>query len=98
MAVEVKVARTGQGILSALQEVSQAEAEVFAAEYREALRIASESLDLTESERLLDRWWGLAYLRLNPPTAEEREILRRLDAGEEVGWSSPQAWLAAHGG
>ena len=97
MASEVRIARTGAAILSALQEVSPAEAETFADEYRKALQRASASLDLAESERLLDRWWGVAYMRLNPPTAEELEIRRRLDAGEDVGWPSPRARLAAHG-
>ena len=97
MASEVRIARTGAAILSALQDVSPAEAVTFADEYRKALQRASASLDLAESERLLDRWWGVAYMRLNPPTAEELEIRRRLDAGEEVGWPSPQARLGAHG-
>ena len=97
MTIEVRIARTGPAILSALQDVSPAEAVTFADEYRKALQRASASLDLAESERLLDRWWGVAYMRLNPPTAEELEIRRRLDAGEEVGWPSPQARLGAHG-
>lgn len=70
---------------------------MFAAEYRGALNRAAASLDLTESERVLNRWWGTAYLRLNPPTDDERELVRRLHAGEDVGWASPQEYVAARG-
>ncbi len=95
MVVEVKVARTGPAILQVLEEVSPGEAEAFAGEHGAALRRAGVSLDLSESEQILTRWWGIAYLRLNPPTEEERDLVRRLEAGEDVGWASPQAWLAA---
>ena len=56
---------------------------------------AVDTFDLSESEEVLNRWWGVAYLRLNPPTDEEREMVRRLHAGEDVGWTSPQERLAA---
>jgi hypothetical protein len=97
MAVEMKVARTGPAILDALQEAAPDEAPVFAAEYRDALRRAASSLDLSESDQVLNRWWGIAYLRLNPPSDEDREIGRRLDAGEDVGWPTPGEWVAARG-
>jgi hypothetical protein len=97
MVVETKVARTGPAILQALQDVSPGEAESFAGEYSTALRRAAASLDVSEAEQVLARWWGVAYLRLNPPTEEERELVRRLEAGEDVGWASPQEWLAANG-
>jgi hypothetical protein len=96
MVVEVRVARTGPAILQALQDAAPNEAQVFAAEYRAALGRAATSLDLSESGQVLDRWWGIAYLRLNPPTEEERELIRRVDAGEDVGWASPQDWLSAN--
>lgn len=97
MVVEVRVARTGPAILQALQDVAPGEAETFAEEYRAALRRAAASLDVSEAEQVLTRWWGVAYLRLNPPTEEERDLVRRLEAGEDVGWASPQEWLAANG-
>jgi hypothetical protein len=80
-----------------LRDAAPEEAELFASEYRDALNRAAASLDLSDSEQVLNRWWGIAYLRLNPPTDEEREIVRRLKAGEDVGWSSPQERLSAHG-
>ncbi|HET9649114.1 MAG TPA: DUF6247 family protein [Microlunatus sp.] len=69
----------------------------FASEHRAALQPTAATFDLSESEPVLDRWWGIAHLRLNPPTAEERGLVRRLNAGEDVGWSSPQERLGAHG-
>ena len=68
MVVQVKVARTGPAILQALRDVAPGEAETFAGEYRAALRRAAASLDVSEAEQVLTRWWGVAYLRLNPPT------------------------------
>jgi len=93
----VKVERSGAAILLTLQEVSAGEADQFADEYRAALQRAASTFDLSESERVLDRWWGIAHLRLNPPIEEERDLVRRLRAGEDVGWSSPQERSAAHG-
>ena len=97
MTVDVRVERSGTAVLDALRSVAPEEAELFATEYRNALTRAADSFDLSESDLVLNRWWGIAYLRLNPPTDEEREIVRRLHAGEDVGWSSPQERLAAHG-
>jgi Family of unknown function (DUF6247) len=91
------VKRSGASILRTLQEVSAGEAVQFAEEYRAALQRAAGSFDLSESERVLDRWWGIAHLRLNPPSEQERDLVRRLNAGEDVGWSSPQERLAVHG-
>ena len=97
MVVEAKVARTGPAILEVLQDVAPGEAGTFEGEYRAALRRAAVSLDVSEAEQVLTRWWGVAYLRLNPPTEEERDLVRRLEVGEDVGWASPQEWLAANG-
>lgn len=97
MAVEVRIERSAPAILRVLRETSPTEALLFEAQFRDALHRAAETFDLTPADQLLNRWWGIAHLRLNPPTAEERDIARRLHAGEDVGWSSPQEWLAAHG-
>ena len=97
VSVDVTVQRSGAAILQALQDVSVDEAEVFSGEYRAALQRAASTFDLSESERVLDRWWGIAHLRLNPATEEEDDLVRRLHAGEDVGWSSPQERMAAQG-
>jgi len=91
------VERSGAAILRTLRHVSAGEAKQFADEYRAALQRAVSTFDLSESERVLNRWWGIAYLRLNPPTEEERDLVRRLRAGEDVGWSSPLERSAVHG-
>jgi hypothetical protein len=97
MAVDVRVERSAPAILQVLREVAPAEAPLFETQFRDALHQAAATFDLSPADRVLNRWWGIAHLRLNPPTAEEREIARRLHAGEDVGWSSPQEWLAARG-
>jgi hypothetical protein len=95
--LDVRVERSGPAVLWALRDVAPEDADLFASEYRGALNRATASFDLSDSEEVLNRWWGIAYLRLNPPTDEEREIVRRLNAGEDVGWSSPEERLAAQG-
>lgn len=69
----------------------------FEAEFGDALQQAAAAFDLAPVNRVLNRWWGTAHLRLNPPTLEERDLVRRLQAGENVGWPSPEEWLAARG-
>lgn len=95
MTVTIKIRRDGQAIRSALAEVSDVEAARFVEEYRDALTRAAGTLDLSEAEAVLTRWWGIATLRANPPTDAERELVRRLRAGEDVGWSSPAEYVAA---
>lgn len=95
MAVDVRVERSPSAILQVLRDVAPAEAAKFEGEFRDALKQASATFDLAYLNRVVNRWWGIAHLRLNPPTAEEREAVRRLRAGEDVGWASPQDWLAA---
>lgn len=34
---------------------------------------------------VLDRWWGIAHLRLNPPTDEERRIIAQAGGGYFTG-------------
>lgn len=90
MSVTIKIARSGAGILEALGQVSPAEAVEFEREYRQALSAAAQSLETAQAERVLNKWWGVAHLRHNPTTADESDLIRRLDAGEDVGLPSPQ--------
>lgn len=98
MVTVMVVERAGVAVLEALRELSPAEAEAFETEYRSALTRASESLDLTESERVLTHWWGIAHLRLQPLTDAELDLVRRFRKGEDVGWSSQEEYRAAKGG
>ena len=77
--------------------MAPAEAARFEGEFRDALQQATATFDLSPVNRVVNRWWGIAYLRLNPPTGEERDAALRLRAGEDVGWGSPQERLAAQG-
>ena len=97
MAVDVRVERSAPAILQVLRDVAPGEAAQFESDFQDALQQASATFDLSTVNRVVNRWWGIAYLRLNPPTGEEREAARRLHAGEDVGWASPQEWLAAQG-
>jgi hypothetical protein len=97
MAVDMRVERSAQAILQVLRDVAPAEAAQYEGEFREALQQASATFDLSPLSRVVNRWWGIAYLRLNPPTADEQDAARRLRAGDDVGWASPQERLAAQG-
>lgn len=89
------IQRSGQAIQAALTDLSPPEAEQFRREYRDALTRAADTFDLTEAETVLTRWWGITHLRANPLTANEQDLVERFRAGEDVGWSSPDAYLAA---
>lgn len=91
MVVTTKIARSGQAISAALQELSPQEAATFDREYRDALVRAADTFDLTDAETVLTRWWGIANLRANPLTEEEHDLIRRFHAGEDVGRPSPTA-------
>jgi hypothetical protein len=95
MAVDVRVERSVPAILQVLRDVAPAEAALFEGDFRDALQQASATFDLSPVNRVVNRWWGIAFLRLNPPTAEEREAVRRLRAGEDIGWASAKERLAA---
>lgn len=97
MAVDVRVERSARAILQVLRDVAPTEADQFEGEFQDALQQASAAFDLSPVNQVVNRWWGIAYLRLNPPTTEEREAARRLQASKDVGWASPQERLAAQG-
>lgn len=97
VAVDMRVERSAPAIRQVLRDVAPAEVAQFESEFQDALQRASATFDLSPVNRVVNRWWGIAYLRLNPPTGEEREAARRLRAGEDVGWATPQERLAAQG-
>lgn len=76
------VRRTGPAIRAVLADVAPLECRTFEAELSAALREATHTLDLTTAEAVLDRWWGIATLRLNPPTANEQQALARARTGD----------------
>lgn len=79
-----RIERSGPAVQAALLESSPDEAAQFATEYRTAINDAANTLDLSESEAVLTKWWGIATIRANPLTAREQEIVRAVRAGEDL--------------
>jgi Family of unknown function (DUF6247) len=61
----------------------------FEAEFREAAARSGDQLDLAPIDRVLDRWWGVAAIRSNPLSDEERALVARAHAGDDSGWVIP---------
>lgn len=85
----VRVDRTGPSIRAALAAASPDELPDFEAEFHIALAEADDDFDTSRIEQVLTRWWGVAHLRLNPPTDDERSIVDQLAAGD-----FGPAWMA----
>lgn len=77
----VPVERSGPGIRSALAAAAPDDLPEFEAEFRIALAEVDDDFDLTRLDRVLDRWVGVAHLRLNPPTAAETALIERVARG-----------------
>lgn len=86
-----RVERTGPAIRAALREAAPDELPEFEAEFRIALAEADDDFDLSRVEKMLDRWWGRAHLRLNPPTPEELAVIERVRRGDFRGMSTRTA-------
>lgn len=84
----VLVQRTGPAIRAALAEAAPDELPEFEAEFRIALAEADDDFDLTRVGRVLDRWWGLLHLRLNPPTPAEKALVEQVARGDFHGLKS----------
>src|SRR5438309_11426070 len=52
-------------------QVSPEECAQFEAEFAEGLARASAEFDLAPAEAVLDRWWGIAAIRVNPLSEQE---------------------------
>lgn len=78
----VPVQRSGPAIQAALAQAAPHELPEFEAELRIALAEADEDLDLARVDHVLNRWWGRAHLRLNPPTPEEKAVISQVAAGD----------------
>ncbi len=97
MAVMTTIQRSGRAVHQALADLSPEEAGRFHDEYRDALTRAADSFDLSDAEAVLTRWWGIAHIRANPLTDDEHQLVERFRTGEDVGWPSLAAYLAAKG-
>lgn len=81
----VAVERSGPAIRDALAAAAPDELPEFEAQFRIALADAEDDFDLTRVERVLDRWWGVAHVRLNPPTEDERAVVEQVARGDFAG-------------
>jgi hypothetical protein len=84
----VLVERSGPAGRAALAEASPHELPEFEAEFRIALADADHDFDLSRVTAVLDRWWGRANLRLNPPTPDETAVIEQVARGCFRGLSS----------
>lgn len=88
----VRVDRTAPSIRAALASASPDELPDFEAEFHIALTEADDDFDTSRIDQVLNRWWGVAHLRLNPPTAEERAVADMLATGDfGPAWIAEQA-------
>jgi hypothetical protein len=81
-----KIERSGPAIRHALTQHAPAEAHRFEVEFQQALATAGQTFDLHPVETLLDRWWGIAAVRANPLTDDERHLVAQARAGDTSGW------------
>lgn len=79
------VERSGPGIRAALAEHAPARCAQFETDLRDALTAAAQDLDLTRVEAVLARWYPRAVMAANPLTAQEREQVERVRAGDLSG-------------
>lgn len=81
-----KLERSGPAIRTALAECAPTECRQFEAEFQQAVAQAGETFDLAPVDAVLDHWWGIAAIRANPLTEQERELVGRARAGDDTGW------------
>jgi hypothetical protein len=77
--------RSGPAVRAVLAELARNDLVEFEAEFRIALAEADEDFDLARVQAVIDKWWGCAYLRMYPPTEEERAVVARCAAGDDAG-------------
>ena len=85
MVMSVGIERTGPAIRTALAELAPDDLVEFEAEFRRALAEADDDFDLQKVHAVIDKWWGVAHLRQNPPTPEERAVIDRVLDGDFSG-------------
>ncbi|BBX82181.1 DUF6247 family protein [Mycolicibacterium aubagnense] len=82
-----RLERTGPAIRAVLAELDPAACSEFEWEFRIALAETdlADDFDLGRLNAVLDRWLGIAYLRLHPPTAAERAVVEQVRRGDFTG-------------
>jgi hypothetical protein len=91
------VERTGPGVRAAIVAHAPDLLERFEAEFRSALRVAHDDLDLAPAESVVDRWWRVVQMRSSPLSPSEEAAIERARHGDESqlwsrtseGWERP---------
>ena len=92
MTAATKIERSGPAIRAALAQASPDECAQFETEFAAALDQASAQMDLAPADEVLDRWWGIAAIRVNPLTEAERDQVAPARAGDITGlWERDEA-------
>lgn len=87
-----RIERSGPAIRAALAKVSPEECAQFEAEFTQVLTRAGAEFDLAPAEAVLDHWWGIAVIRANPLSEQERTQLKRAREGVFGGlWEHDEA-------
>jgi hypothetical protein len=79
------VEKSGPAIRAALLAYAPERCAQFEAEFRSALALAADNLDLSGPQAVLKHWQAVAIMAANPLTDEERENLKRARAGDFSG-------------
>jgi hypothetical protein len=79
------VERSGPAIREALLVHTPERCRQFEAEFRSALVLAAQNLDLSGPQAVLAHWQAVAIMAANPLTDEEREQIERAKAGDFSG-------------
>ena len=79
------VERSGPAIREALLAHAPERCRQFEAEFRSALALAAQNLDLSGPQAVLVHWQAVAMMAANPLTDEEREQIERAKAGDFSG-------------
>jgi hypothetical protein len=79
------VERSGPAIRAALLTHAPERCAQFETEFRSALALAAESLDLSGPQEVLTHWQAVAMMAANPLTDEERAQLERAKCGDLSG-------------
>ncbi|MGH3816924.1 MAG: DUF6247 family protein [Pseudonocardiaceae bacterium] len=77
----MKIERSGPLIRAVLAEFAPDECALFEAEFQQAIRQVSEKFDLAPLDAVLDRWWGIAAIRANSLSEQERAQVTRARDG-----------------
>jgi hypothetical protein len=79
------VERSGPAIRAALLAHAPERCRQFETEFRSALALAAQNLDLSGPQAVLTHWQAVAMMAANPLTDDEREQIERAKAGDVSG-------------